>query len=177
MNHLISSEFTKGKALLSDAFGPLNRGGAGMRAEPKVPGRRNKQQCIPLHLMGFTSFEPARREKNKNKGCVSHCGLAICIKKYQQKKNHGNSNISPCTNITFKKSCKRNQNPSRYYNSIITNLKFIVSLDPIEPSMTRLGRFFIYSLTKLHKIWWTSQYGSFFSFCHVDVGVIFKNVV
>jgi hypothetical protein len=37
----------------------------------------------------------------------------------------GNSNISPCKNIIFKKSSKGNQNPSRYYyNSIITNLKF-----------------------------------------------------
>jgi hypothetical protein len=27
-------------------------------------------------------------------------------------------------NIISKKSSKRNQNPSRYYNSIITNLKF-----------------------------------------------------
>jgi hypothetical protein len=39
-------------------------------------------------------------------------------------KNYGNSNISPCKNIIFKKSSKRNQNPSTYYNSIITNLKF-----------------------------------------------------
>jgi hypothetical protein len=56
---------------------------------------------------------------------VSHCGLAICIKKYLKgkKKNYGNSNISPFKNIIFKKSFKRNQNPSRYYNSI-TNLKF-----------------------------------------------------
>jgi hypothetical protein len=38
-------------------------------------------------------------------------------------KDYGNSNISPCKNIIFKKSSKRNQNPSRYYNSI-TNLKF-----------------------------------------------------
>jgi hypothetical protein len=30
---------------------------------------------------------------------------------------------SPCKYIIFKKSCRRNQNPSRYYNSI-TNLKF-----------------------------------------------------
>jgi len=30
-----------------------------------------------------------------------------------QKKNYGNSNISPCQNIIFKKSSKRNQNPSR----------------------------------------------------------------
>jgi hypothetical protein len=42
----------------------------------------------------------------------------------RKKKNYGNSNISPCKNILiFKKSSKRNQNPSRYYNSI-TNLKF-----------------------------------------------------
>jgi hypothetical protein len=44
----------------------------------------------------------------------------------RQKKKYGNSNISPCKNILiFKKSSKRNQNPSRYYyNSIITILKF-----------------------------------------------------
>jgi hypothetical protein len=32
-----------------------------------------------------------------------------------QKKKYENSNISPCKNIIFKKSSKRNQNPSRYY--------------------------------------------------------------
>jgi hypothetical protein len=42
----------------------------------------------------------------------------------RQKKNHGNSNISPWKNIIFKKNSTRNQNLSRYYNSIITNLKF-----------------------------------------------------
>jgi len=31
--------------------------------------------------------------------------------------------ISPCQNIIFKKSSKRNQNPSIYYN-FVTNLKF-----------------------------------------------------
>jgi hypothetical protein len=59
---------------------------------------------------------------------VSHtlCGLAICIKisiLRQKKKNDGNSNISPCQNMIFKKSSKRNQNRSQYYN-FITNLKF-----------------------------------------------------
>jgi hypothetical protein len=47
-----------------------------------------------------------------NKGvCHSHCGLAIYIKKsiLRQKKNYGNSNISSCKNIIFKKSSKRNQ--------------------------------------------------------------------
>jgi hypothetical protein len=33
------------------------------------------------------------------------------------------SNISPCKNIVFIRSSKKNQNPSRYYNSE-TNLKF-----------------------------------------------------
>jgi hypothetical protein len=45
---------------------------------------------------------------------MSHCGLAIYIKNYlkAKKKNYGNSNISQCKNIIFKKSSKRNQNPS-----------------------------------------------------------------
>jgi hypothetical protein len=55
---------------------------------------------------------------------VSHCGLAIYIlKDLKAKKIYGNSNISPCKNIIFKKSFKENQNPSRCYNSI-TILKF-----------------------------------------------------
>jgi hypothetical protein len=41
----------------------------------------------------------------------------------RQKKNYGNSNISPCKNMVFKKSSKTNQAPSRCYNSL-TNLKF-----------------------------------------------------
>jgi hypothetical protein len=60
---------------------------------------------------------------------ASHCDLAIYIKKsiLRQKKNYGNSNISPCKNIIFqKKSTKRNQHPSRYHNSI-TNSSFNTS--------------------------------------------------
>jgi hypothetical protein len=35
---------------------------------------------------------------------VSHCGLAVTLKYIlRQKKNYGNSNISPCKNIIFKK--------------------------------------------------------------------------
>jgi hypothetical protein len=45
-----------------------------------------------------------------------------CISR--QKKNYENSNISPYINIIFKKSSKRNQNPSRYYYNSITNFKF-----------------------------------------------------
>jgi hypothetical protein len=42
----------------------------------------------------------------------------------RQKKNYEISNISPCKKcILQKKSSKRNQNPSRYYN-FVTNCKF-----------------------------------------------------
>jgi hypothetical protein len=62
---------------------------------------------------------------NKTKQAVCHTvALPFTLKSIlRQKKNYGNSNISPCTNIILKKSFKRNQNPSKYYNSI-TNLKF-----------------------------------------------------
>ncbi len=58
--------------------------------------------------------------------CVPHSGLAIYVKKYLKAKRkimetqifHHAKKI-----IIFKKTSERNQNPSRYYNSI-TNLKF-----------------------------------------------------
>jgi hypothetical protein len=39
----------------------------------------------------------------------------------RQKKNYWNPYSSPCRNIILKKSSKRNQNPSRYYNSTSLN--------------------------------------------------------
>jgi hypothetical protein len=61
--------------------------------------------------------------ENKHRVCHT-VPLPFTLKSIlRQKKNYGNSNISSYKNITFKKSSKRNQNPSRYYNSI-TNLKF-----------------------------------------------------
>jgi hypothetical protein len=59
-----------------------------------------------------------------NQGACHAVALPFTLKSiFMQKKNYGNSNISPCKNTIFKKSAKRNQNPSRYYNSI-TDLKF-----------------------------------------------------
>jgi hypothetical protein len=62
----------------------------------------------------------------QNKQWVCHTvALPFTLKSIlRQKKNYGNSNISPCKNIIFKKCSERNQNPSEYYNSIITDLKF-----------------------------------------------------
>jgi hypothetical protein len=66
-----------------------------------------------------------RRERLSQQGVCDTVALPFTLKSIlRQKKNYGNSNISPSkNNIIFKKSSKRNQNPSRYYNSI-TNLKF-----------------------------------------------------
>ncbi len=46
-----------------------------------------------------------KKKKKKTRG-VSHCGLAIYIKKYLKAKEeyYENSNISPCKNISFKKN-------------------------------------------------------------------------
>jgi len=62
----------------------------------------------------------------RNKGVCHIVTLPFTLKSIlRQKKNYRNSNIiSPSRNIIFQKSSKRNQIPSRYYNSIITNLKF-----------------------------------------------------
>jgi hypothetical protein len=56
---------------------------------------------------------------------VSHCGLAVYIKKYLKAKEEL-WNVKYFTMQKYnlkKKSCKRNQNSSRYHNSI-TNLEF-----------------------------------------------------
>jgi len=55
----------------------------------------------------------------------SHCGLSIYIKKYLKAKEElWKLKIFHLAKIIiFKQSSKRNQNPSRYYNSII-DLKF-----------------------------------------------------
>ncbi len=69
---------------------------------------------------------------------VSHCvALPFKFKMYlKQKKNFGNSNISPCKNIILNKSFKRNQNPSRYYNSITKSP--VSTQAKISPTCVRL---------------------------------------
>jgi hypothetical protein len=55
--------------------------------------------------------------KHHRKGVCHTVALPFTLKRIlRQKKNYGNSNISRRKNIIFKKSSKRNQNPSRYYN-------------------------------------------------------------
>jgi hypothetical protein len=63
------------------------------------------------HHFGYNTKLPNNNNNNNNKQkqrgvCVTHYGLAIYNKKkylLRQKKNYGNSNISPCKNIIFKK--------------------------------------------------------------------------
>ncbi len=69
------------------------------------------------------------RQAFENKGCVSHCDLAIYMKKYLKAKRrrimeaqifHPHAKL----HLIFKNSSsKSNQNPSMYYN-YVTNLKF-----------------------------------------------------
>jgi hypothetical protein len=55
---------------------------------------------------------------------VSHCGLAIYIKKYLKAKEElWKLKYFTMQKYNLQETSKRNQNPSRYYNSII-NLKF-----------------------------------------------------
>ncbi len=51
---------------------------------------------------------------------------------------------------------------------------FIGSLEPFKTSS---NRFFAYPSTKLFKIKWTNQHGSFFSCCHIGVYAILEEVV
>ncbi len=77
--------------------------------------------CVCVHVCGFLVVVLCETSKlcvqipiestlvfriRKNKGCVTHSGLAIYIKKYLStlKKNYRNSNISPYKNIPFQKS-------------------------------------------------------------------------
>jgi hypothetical protein len=65
-----------------------------------------QQACTPHHKV-----QDIAKNVNKTRG-VSHYGLAIYIflkSILRQKKNYGNSNISPCKNIVFKKSSKKHK--------------------------------------------------------------------
>jgi len=77
--------------------------------------------------MHFFSFLTNTKGNNKDKQELGHTvALPFTFESVvRQKNNYRNSNISPCKFIIFKKkSSKKNQNPSRYHNSIIINLKF-----------------------------------------------------
>jgi len=66
-------------------------------------------QIFPLDPHITLRWASKFQHQNKcNKGCVTLCDLAIYILKsiLRQKKNYGNSNISPGKNINFKKSSK-----------------------------------------------------------------------
>ncbi len=73
----------------------------------------------------INAYDNSHADNNMIKQGVCHIvALPFALQKIsRQKKNYENSNISPWENVIFKKSSRRNQNPSRYYNSI-TNLNF-----------------------------------------------------
>jgi hypothetical protein len=93
----------------------------------KLPTKRNSIPKIGYHYFwpGLTALL-----KNtlpiENKGGVSHYGLAIYIKKYLKAKEElwklKYFTMQKIYNLQ-KNPCKRNQNPSRYYN-YLTNFQF-----------------------------------------------------
>jgi hypothetical protein len=83
-----------------------------------------RRQMCALYGVGHGTPE-LHIESSTEQGVCHTLALPFTLKRIlRQKKNYGNSNISPCKNIIFKNSPKRNPNPSRYHNSIITNLQF-----------------------------------------------------
>jgi len=89
----------------------------------KTKGKRTKFVLCKSNLSLEREGKKKDPPNNQNKGCVTIWPCHLHPKSIlRQKKSYGISNISPCKNIVFKKSSKRNQNPSRYYNPI-TNLK------------------------------------------------------
>jgi hypothetical protein len=83
--------------------------------------KKKKKSCLSHVNKGSHTFFALQFEAlNAIQG--AHCGMLLNGRPnilMQKKKNYENSNISPCKNIMFQKSSKRNQNPSKYYNSIV----------------------------------------------------------
>jgi hypothetical protein len=81
--------------------------------EPSMP-----RQGLQVILDGFSCLFPREDER------VSHHGLAIYIQKFlKAKQDLWKLKYFTMQNIIYKKSSTRNQNASKYYNSVI-NLKF-----------------------------------------------------
>jgi hypothetical protein len=74
---------------------------------------------------GLTYLQLCSATGSQRKQGVRHTvALPFTLKRIlRKKKNYQNSNNPPCKNIVFTKSSKRDQNPSRYYNSV-TNVMF-----------------------------------------------------
>jgi hypothetical protein len=71
---------------------------------------------LSLKLWLLLGFDDNKNFQIRNKGVCHVVALPFTLKSILgRKKNYGNSNISPCQNIIFKKSSKTNQNLSRYY--------------------------------------------------------------
>ncbi len=86
---------------------------------------RHYKPCTPPKSAHQCKVLPTSDQQQQPPGVCHTVALPFTLNSIlRQKKNYVNSNISPCKNrLIFKKSSKRNQNPSRYYNSR-TNLKF-----------------------------------------------------
>ncbi len=68
----------------------------------------NKRICKCITRKSRRSYRNKINNFPKETRAMSHCGLPTYINNIlRQKKNYGNSNISPCKNRIFKKSSKK----------------------------------------------------------------------
>jgi hypothetical protein len=83
-----------------------------------LPCEKYNETKYIIHYLA-SKFTKNTHQSKKNKRCVSHCGLAIYMKKVilRQKKNYVNSNISPCKKyINFQNNpLKETKILKRYY--------------------------------------------------------------
>jgi hypothetical protein len=89
-------------------------------------------QCTLIHLPLSNWYQEAmwfskpQHHNTKKQGVCHIVALLFTLKNIKAKEELWKIKyiISPCKNIIFKKSSKRNPNPSRYYYNFVTNLKF-----------------------------------------------------
>ncbi len=83
-------------------------------------------QLFSICFIQLQTNKQTNKQASKQTRGVSHYGLAIYLKSIlRQKKNDGNSNISPCKNIIFKTSSGRNPKSIKIlerYNESISSL-------------------------------------------------------
>jgi hypothetical protein len=75
----------------------------------------NTHTPLAFRVTGLVQKIYTKKKPKKKQGVYHTLALPFILltSMLWQKKNYENSNISPCKNINFKTSSKRNQSPSR----------------------------------------------------------------
>ncbi len=124
--HFMNELFTVAPCMDENSASPCSQQPGMFGNQLDLPGyqKRSRRLHILLIFHNQAAQDSFLFTNRVNRACVTLWPCHLLWKSILwQMKNYGNKDISPCKNLIFKKSSKRNQNPSRYYNSM-TNLKF-----------------------------------------------------